>query len=108
MARLSRLSIAKPDIVALFRQSARKTYTTSDIKQILDQNRAGWRLSSSTTVSGFSRFLIESSDLRQEKIEFPYRPVVRFTWGDASTYSIIQSISASGYFTHYSAMHFHG
>ncbi len=108
MPRLSRLSIAKPDIVKLFREKPQRIYTAADIRRILNDNRGYWRLSYSTTTDDFIRFMLDSTDLKQERISFPYRPAIRFTWGDASTYSIVQSINASGYFTHYSAMHFHG
>jgi predicted transcriptional regulator of viral defense system len=108
MVRRSRLSIAKSDIVQLLRDSSQKVFTASDLKQILIQNRAVWRLSESTTTNEFIRFLLDATDLKQERIAFPYRPIIRYTWGDASVYSIVQSINARGYFTHYSAMHFHG
>ncbi len=108
MAGKSRLSIAKSDIVRLFRDAPRKIYTTSDMARILSQNRGAWRLAWATTADHFIRFLLETTDLRQERIAFPYRPLTRFTWGDVDTYSIIQSINIDGYFTHYSAMHFHG
>ena len=39
---------------------------------------------------------------------FPYRTETRFTWGDAPLYDLIQSLDADGYFSHYTAMHFHG
>jgi predicted transcriptional regulator of viral defense system len=108
MAGRSRLSIAKSDIIRLFRESEQKIYTLTEIKKILTQNRAFWRLAQSTTSNDFIRFLLDTSDLIQERIAFPYRPVVRFTWGEVPTYSIVQSINHDGYFTHYSAMHLHG
>jgi predicted transcriptional regulator of viral defense system len=108
MPRLPRLSIAKKDIVKLFRENPQKIYTTSHIAEILQQNRNFWRLTNSTTVNKFLEYLLKSTELKREQIHFPYRPVVRFTWGEVDTYALVQSINPLGYFTHYSAIYLHG
>lgn len=108
MARPSRLSIAKADIVQLFRDQQRRIFRKTDIDRILAENRKFWRLSEATTVNKFLHFLLNATELREERIEFPQRPAVRFTWGEVESLSIIQSINPSGYFSHYTAMLFHG
>lgn len=108
MANRSRLSIAKPDIIKAFEANGKACFSIADIKELLNQNREFWRLTYSTTATRFIEFLLGATPLKEERIEFPYRPVIRFTWGEVDAYAIVQSISMEGYFSHYSAMHLHG
>jgi hypothetical protein len=108
MAARTRISIAKPDIVALLQKNKQRVFTKSDLDHILRTNRHFWRLTDSMTVTKFIEYLLEATELREERIDFPYRPLIRYSWGNAGTFSIIQSINQDGYFSHYTAMQLHG
>lgn len=80
----TRIQIAKPDIVSLFRDNPRRVYAHRDIEQILSENRSFWRLAQSTTVNDFIAFMIDRTDLQAVRLDFPNRPVNRYTWGEVA------------------------
>lgn len=100
----SRFSIAKADIVSLFEESEERIYSHSRISQILEANRAYWRLTQTTTTQSFIKQLLESTKLETCRFAFPNRPIIRYTWGPTSIYEIIQSIDSKGYFSHYTGV----
>lgn len=108
MARKTRLQIAKPDIVALFQESPSRVYSRADIEQILSQNRRFWRFAQSTTVKDFIDFMVDHTELEVVRLDFPSRPVNRYTWGKVPLLGLVQSLRPDGYFTHYTALQLHG
>jgi predicted transcriptional regulator of viral defense system len=106
--RNTRFSIAKADITSFFDALQSHVLTRSEIAAILDDNRSFWRLSTKTTVSRFIEDLSESAKLGEVVLSFPGKRHIRYTWGDASTYEIAQSISPRSHFSHYSAVFLHG
>lgn len=52
--------------------------------------------------------LVNRRLLREVKMPFPYRAVRRFTWGDVPFFQVVQSVDPNAYFSHFTAMHFHG
>jgi len=104
----TRIRIAKPDILKLFRANAARVYTRADLERILAENRAFWRLAQSTTVNRFIDFMLDQTDLRLVTLRFPSRSLSRYTWGDVPLWELIQTLNPQGYFTHYSAMYLHG
>ena len=102
-----RLAIAQPDITTLFEQQPRRVFSHADIARLLEENRQFWRLTGSPTAREFIEFLAKVTPLRKVRLAFAYRPVIRYAWGDVSTFQLIQSINANGYFTHYTAVRFH-
>lgn len=106
----SRIQIAKPDILRHFDQLTRRIFQVAEIGQILSEQRAFWRLSQSTTVTKFIAFLQESGKLREITFPFPkpYRKTTRYVWGDASLHEVVQTLKPNCYFSHYTAMGFHG
>lgn len=108
MAPRSRFTLAKKEIVRTFEQSERRVYTQAEIADILSQNRDEWKLPQSTTVNDFIRYLTEKSQLRLHRFKFPSRTMNRYSWGDASTMQVVQSLNAAGYFSHYSAIYLNG
>jgi len=105
--RITRLKIAKPDILKLFRSLSNRVYKRSQIDEIISQNREFWRLSSATTVNKFIAFLIEEKKLKEIKLKFPKRTEIRYTWGDVSIYEMALTLKPDSYFTHYTAMFLH-
>ena len=104
----TRIQIAKPDIVSLFKDSPSRVYSRRDIEQLLSDNRSFWRLAQLTRVNDFVAFMIDHTQLQAVKLDFPNRPVNRYTWGEVPAIDLTQSLNSEGYFTHYTAIHLHG
>src|ERR1035437_2393592 len=69
MAGQSRLQIAKHDIVKVFEEAGRRVFWPSEISQILEQNRAFWRLARNTTTAKFLDFLVNKTDIHLEYLD---------------------------------------
>lgn len=112
MPRPSRLQIAKNDIITAFDEAGRRVFSSSEISQILQQNRAFWRLAQSTTTAKFLDFLLEKTDLRVEHLEPVNHPnvaeITRYIWKEASAYEVALSMKRNGYLCHGTAMFLHG
>jgi hypothetical protein len=105
--RQTRLSIAKADIIRHFESQSVRIFTRSQIDNILSEQRRFWRLGESMTVQKFIEFLIDKTELRSIKFEFPSRTIVRYTWKDVPIYEVVLSLKPESYFTHYTAVYFH-
>lgn len=105
---LSRLQIAKPDILKFFRRMRKKVFKRTEINSIISQKRDDWNLSNSMSARGFIDFLREHGGIQEFQMQFPHRKEVRFAWGKISDYQIIQSLRPEGYFTHSTALKLHG
>lgn len=110
MPRISRLSIAKKDIFALFDKASQKVYSHPELGRILDQHRGFWRLAGSTTVNPFIGFLFKQGKLKEHRFvaEAYGKESVRYSWGDASVYELAQSLRPRSYLTHATAVALHG
>jgi hypothetical protein len=111
MARLplSRIEIAKNDIVGLFDESSKRVYTKTDLASILQQNRGFWRLTQSTRADHFIDFLIEKSRLREVSLtSVGYPGFVRYAWGEVSAYQVALSVKPRSYLSHGTAISLHG
>ena len=106
----TRISIAKPDIIRYFDQLPEKVFRQKDLSRFLAEQREFWRLAQSTTTQEFIRYLINSAKLSKIVFPFPqpYKKEIRFAWGDASIYEIMLMLRPGCYFSHYTAMAFHG
>ena len=123
----SRLVLSSAKLEATFRAARQTIFTSSELGQFIDQHKDVWvvmqangngksqtkRESSlipldSARQHDILKALLEQTNLQKERLLFPYRAETRFTWGEAPTYALVQSLNANGYFTHYTAMHFHG
>jgi predicted transcriptional regulator of viral defense system len=110
MARPTRLTIAKRDILALFDGSARKVYSEAELTGVLNEQRSYWRLAGRTTVREFISFLEKQGKLKEYTFHAANygRTIVRYSWGDASIYELAQSLQARGYLSHATAVALHG
>lgn len=109
MAPPTRLSIAKKDILALFDGASDGVYTPSQITRILSEHRAFWRLTERTNTAEFVSFLQKQGKLKSHtfKSQQYNRTITRYSWGDASIFTIAQSINPRGYFSHSTAIALH-
>jgi len=112
MAGQSRLQIAKSDIIKTFDKAGKRAFWPSDISQLLEQNRAFWRLAQNTTTAKFLKFLLEKTDLHLEYLEPSNHPnapgISRYVWKEASAYEVALSMKREAYLCHGTAMFLHG
>lgn len=110
MARPTRLTIAKRDILALFEQSPQKVYSEANIANILTEHREFWRLAKRTSTGEFISFLEKQGLLQKILLQADNyrRRTWRYSWGQASPFELALSISARGYLTHSTAVALHG
>ena len=110
MARLlSRIEIAKADIIKFFDESARRVYTKSELTRVLTSNRGFWQLTQSTGTNYFISFLMEKSKLTEIKLASAnYSGFVRYAWGEVSAYQVALSVKPRTYLSHGTAVSLHG
>jgi predicted transcriptional regulator of viral defense system len=105
--KLLRLDIAKSDIVAAFEDLPTDVLTIADIERIFAQNRQNWRVSRATKVEEFLTYLLDKTQLTRAEFPFPGRKETRYVWGEVPLYSLVLSLRAKSYFSHYSAVYLH-
>ncbi len=106
----TRFQIAKPDIIRFFDELSTKIHRQSDIAGHLAQQRDFWRLSQDTTARKFIKLLSETGRLAEINFPFPppYKREIRYAWGKVSIYEVMQTVKPGCYFSHYTAVKFHG
>ena len=106
----TRIQIAKPDIVRLFERNGPRLYSHAECAQILEENRAFWRLAQSMSAEKFISYLIDRSILR--RIECTSltgkSPKIKYAWGEVSIFREALSFGRNGYFSHSTAVFLHG
>lgn len=105
---ISRLQIAKADILKHFESLSSKVFRTREIAAVLAEQRGFWRLAQNTRTEAFIQFLTESGKLQKVSFGFPGRPVECYTWGDVPLMQAALHVSPGAYFSHYTAMRVHG
>ena len=103
----TRFQIAKSDIVDAVDALSNNVFTSSQLAQLLDDNRDSWRLSKDTTVTKFINELRQSAQLKKVELDFPNRKEIRYVWREATTYQLLMTLPGNPYFTHYAAMSLH-
>ena len=101
----SRIQIARPDIIRYFDELPSKVLHHADLGRILNEQRAFWRLTQSTSTTKFIRFLIDSGKLSVFEFPFPhpYKKKTVYAWGTVPFYEVVLGISPKCYFSHYSS-----
>lgn len=104
-----KLRIAQPEIVGFFDGLPQKVFKVSEIARILDEQRNQWQVPAVSTRS-FVGFLTEAGKLKEIIFPFPppYKRETRYVWGEVSMFTVIQDLKPGGYFSHYTAVSFHG
>ncbi len=110
-------SLSKRHVKSAFDDSDVSIWSRADLFEFIDENLEFWKTKEdgpdAIAVQSYSQTqvlnaLVKNTPLQRFKLDFPHRSVTRFTWKDVPTFSIIQSADKKGYFSHYSAMQFHG
>jgi len=103
----TRIQIAKADIAEYFDALPKNIFDGAEIAAILEEKRGFWRLAQSTTTRAFIDFLNKKAKLKIMRFGFPYRPIVKYTWGEVAFYAVVLSLKPDCYLSHYTAMHLH-
>lgn len=104
---VTRIQIAKPDIVAEFAQRG-PIFRPRDVSSIFAMRRDFWRLTKSMTINSFLKFMLDKTQLQKVRFEFPNRIVTGFTWGDVPTLEVLNGLIDRSHFSHYTALRIHG
>jgi len=106
---LSRIEIAKPDIIKFFDENSRRVYTKLELARVLTSNREFWRLTQGTGVNYFVTFLMEKARLRELRLTSAnYSGFLRYAWGEVSAHQAALSVKPRSYLSHGSAISLHG
>lgn len=103
----SRIQIAKSDIVKAFAAGPR-VLRTQDVAEVFNQQRDFWRLTKSTSLASFVRFMTEKTNLKSVRFGFPNREVSGYTWGDVPLLETLLGLVENSYYSHYTAVRIHG
>ncbi|WP_254915462.1 hypothetical protein [Burkholderia multivorans] len=104
----SRIQIAKADIIKHFDELPTHVLKLKEIRAILADQRAFWRLAKSTTADNFIAFLQLHAKLRKVEFPFPQRAEQCYVWGDVPLLTVLLSLRKNLYLSHYTAMRLHG
>ena len=102
---------AKSEILRFFERSNGSVYSEEQLQELLEQNRDKWHLPQKMSSSKFLNFLQQEGSLKQLSISSstePNFPIIRYSWGDVSPYSVALSLKSRSYLTHASATFIHG
>jgi predicted transcriptional regulator of viral defense system len=110
MARPSRLTLAKDDILALFSKNPKKVYSKMQLTELLAEHRSSWHLTRSTNPSDFIAFLTKHGALRTRRLQSKEygQEIIRYSWGEPSPYELALSIKPRAYLCHATALSLHG
>lgn len=108
MKNRSRIQIAKPDIVSYFDGHPNSILKLKEIRAILSDQRAFWRLAQNTTAEQFISFLEKHSKLKPFEFSFPQRTEKCYVWGDVPLLTILLALKKNLHFSHYTAMRMQG
>jgi len=100
-------SIAKSDIVETINNLSINVFRLSELEEVLEQNRASWRVSKNTATATFLHYLQEHAGLKRVELKFPNRKEIRYVWHNATIYQILMTLKGNPYFTHFTAMSIH-
>lgn len=104
---VSRIQIAKPDIIKEFSQGPH-VLRLRDVSDVFNQRRDFWRLTKSMSLAAFVRFMTEKTELRAVKYSFPQRSVSGYTWGEVHVLETLLGLVEGSYLSHYTALRVHG
>lgn len=108
MAAKTRIQIAKQDIFNFLARQESSVFKLSDLKALLAQQRAGWRLAQRTTTNEFIAFLMEQGKLSELIFPFPHREETRYVWERVPLLTVLLTLKPQCYYSHYTAVRMHG
>lgn len=107
--RAAKLEQAKPEIENFFRESSVKAFRTTQLSELLAENRDAWGLPSALSFNRFLDYLLAETELRVVTLRSEhYGDERRYVWATPSVYSVALSLRKKSYLTHGSAVFIHG
>lgn len=79
-----------------------------EITKSLKENRKEWKKITSVKVKDFFDYLIKNKQMMIAAFNFPNRSEIRYLFKEYSLYKILNSIYRDSYFSHKTAVYFHG
>lgn len=102
-----KLQIAENNVIQFFKTSDQKVFSRAEMKKIVSQNRAEWKIATEVSATQFIELLKEWGLFREYQFSFPSRNDVRYVLGETQEYLLIQSLRPKSYFTHATALSLH-
>jgi len=104
-----RFRLAIPEIASFFRSDSRMAYDRKDLEIILDSQRKNWMMRSDFSVSAFIDDLVVSRIIKKRVFTFLQHTYLVYTkYGKVDVYELVAKASEKGYYSHLSAVYFHG
>lgn len=99
-----------PQVNRYFDQLPGKVHRYSELAKILQDHGKEWGLPGTFSTQRFIRVLAEAGRLSEVVFPFPppYKREVRYMWGEVSLYEVALALKHNSYFSHYTAIKFHG
>jgi hypothetical protein len=104
---VTRIQIAKPDIVKLMDESP-PVMKKFDLGRIFEENRTFWRLAKGMYLSDFIRFLVQKASLKEVRFEFAQQNAIGYIWGDVPLEEQLLGVVNGSFFSHFTALRIHG
>src|ERR1017187_4612713 len=106
----TKVDTAAPQVFLYFDELPTKVYRRTDLARHLGEHGDEWGLPVAFSTQRFIRFLVEAGRLSEVVFSFPppYKREVRYMWGEVSLYDVAQTLKPNSYFSHYTAIKFHG
>jgi predicted transcriptional regulator of viral defense system len=101
------MKVPTDEIIKYFDDLPIKILTTKHLSDILSKQRHFWRLSEHLYTAKFIDYLLKNAKLARISFKFPFRNIIRYTWGEIPLFEIIISLMPNAYLTHYTAMFLH-
>lgn len=98
-----------PQVEAHLRGLGRRCFSRAQFEQLVltTENRSRWSLDR-LSVPSILDSLDQAQLVRSVALRFPARSVRRYLFAAPGPYEVAQSLGEEGYFSHYTALHFHG
>ena len=90
------------------KQDSKSVYTPTQIRQFLSNIKKDIKLSKNVTTANMIEILGSSNILKKIELSFPSKKYMRYTRGNKSIYEILSSLDCNAYYSHLSALYFHG
>jgi predicted transcriptional regulator of viral defense system len=89
-------------VVNLFENLPTAIFSIFEMERILKTNFN--KLVDSSSLSAFIEYLSRETKLKEIRLNFPSRPIIKYTWGEIELYRFILSLKDRSYFSHQTAM----
>jgi hypothetical protein len=99
-----------PELIQYFDHHPGRIHRPTEFDRVLADHTEEWKLPANVTSLRWAERLEAAGNLEVLEFDFPkpYRRQVRYIWGRAPFWEVLQTLQPRCYFSHYSAMRIHG